>query len=96
MDAYWFATPVTGGVADATCMVRDYGANPKCYRTRIRFEESYLNSASLDSRKQAACHEIGHSIGFDDSQPETNTGCMSGGPNGTLSTHEINHINAQW
>ncbi|HHC08170.1 MAG TPA: hypothetical protein ENK55_05590 [Actinobacteria bacterium] len=97
VDAYWYATPVTYGVADATCMDLDTAPNPdQCRRTRIRFEEAWLESASLNQRRQGACHEIGHSVGFDDSVPEHQTGCMSNGPNGTLSSHEIGHINAQW
>ncbi len=97
VDAYWYATPVTNGVADATCMDLNTTPNPdQCRRTRIRFEESWLESASLNQRRQAACHEIGHSVGFDDSIPENDTGCMSNGPNGTLSSHEIGHINDQW
>lgn len=97
VDVYWFATPdVTS--ADATCMAWfDAGSTPpKCERVRVRLAESKIGVVSDDQWRQGICHEVGHSVGFDDSVPEVNTGCMSGGPNGVLSSHEINHINGQY
>lgn len=96
-DAYWYMTASTPGVADTVCkdLMTQYWPD-KCGRARIRFEEVYFRNTTDNDRKQGACHELGHTVGFDDSIPENNTGCMSGGPNGTLSTHEINHINYQY
>lgn len=92
-DVYWFVTPSVG-VADALCV--DYSAPLICNQVRVRFNTSWAYSTSANGRRQGACHEIGHSVGFDDSQPENNTGCMSGGGLGVLSSHEIGHINAQY
>lgn len=97
VDAYWFSTASIGSEADATCMDLNTAPNPdQCRRARIRFRDGWVMEAILAQRKQGACHEIGHTVGFDDSVPENNIGCMSNGPNGVLSDHEIGHINAQW
>lgn len=98
VDFYWFVTNAAPpGAADAAC-VEFWGTGvngiPRCNRTRIRFNRDWMLANSADQKRQGACHEIGHSLGFDDSVPENHVGCMSGGPNGTLSTHEINHIDA--
>ncbi len=85
------------GVADALC-VEFWGTpqsgSPRCNQSRLRFNRDWMLSTSADQKRQGSCHEIGHSLGFDDSQPEPGSGCMSGGPNGVLTAHEINHINA--
>lgn len=97
VDVYWFATPAVSS-SDATCMAWfDAGSTPpKCEQVRVRLPESKIGTIPVDQWRQGICHEVGHSVGFDDSIPESSTGCMSGGPNGVLSTHEINHINGQY
>lgn len=99
VDVYWFVTEslTAGAAADATCIAftsGTQGGQSRCNRARIRFRTSWMLSTSADQKRQGACHEIGHTVGFDDSVPEASIGCMSGGPNGVLTTHEINHINA--
>lgn len=95
-DAYWYVTPDISGGADTLC-VNFTGAQhagvPVCDSSRMRFAEDWVSGQSGDQKNQGACHEIGHTLGFDDSQPEYRTGCMSGGPNGTLSSHEKTHVN---
>lgn len=99
-DAYWYViSDVPGGVADATCMEyfgSQHEGAVRCNRTRIRFVRSWAQNQTKYEKRQGACHEIGHSLGFDDSQPENNTGCMSGGGLGVSSAHEINHINSTY
>ncbi|MDF1598112.1 MAG: hypothetical protein P1T08_18745 [Acidimicrobiia bacterium] len=92
-DVYWYVTPSVG-TADATCV--DFSSSLVCNQVRVRFNTTWAYTYSSAQRQQGACHEIGHSVGFDDSQPENNTGCMSGGGQGVLSSHEIGHINAQY
>lgn len=93
-DVYWYVTTEVS-TSDAAC-VRWYNSTStpkKCDQVRVRLAQARVDVVSDDTLRQGICHEVGHSVGFDDSQPETNTGCMSGGSNGTLSTHEIGHIN---
>lgn len=94
VDVYWEATlSVTS--SDAQCM-QWVVYNQICDRVRIRHPESKIGVASANTWRQGMCHEIGHSVGFDDSSPENAIGCMSGGGVGVLSSHEIGHINAQY
>lgn len=92
-DAYWYVTTATS-TADATCM--SLAATGVCESARIRFNTLWVRQQSLNEHRQGACHEIGHTVGFDDSVPEYQLGCMSGGGLGILSSHEIGHINAQY
>jgi hypothetical protein len=92
-DAYWYVTTAVG-TADATCM--NLLAGNICERVRIRFNTTWAANQTTNEKRQGACHEIGHSVGFDDSIPEVATGCMSGGGLGVLSAHEIGHINDQY
>jgi len=97
-DVYWFATTAVSS-SDALCVRwADQNSTPKkCNQVRVRHPwKKVFDGTSDNTWKQGICHEVGHSVGFDDSSPETSAGCMSGGSNGTLSTHEINHINNQY
>ena len=89
-DVYWFVTSTGPAAADAVCVTY---IGSTCDQERIRFNTNWAATQTLNQKRQGACHEIGHTVGFDDSQPEVNTGCMSGGGLGVLSAHEIGHIN---
>ena len=56
----------------------------------IQFRESAYPNASGQARSQAACHEIGHAVGFWD-YAFGHVGCMGGGTanNGVLAHQEI-------
>ena len=96
-DAYWRVTPEIE-FADAYCMeyVGTHTGLDKCQRARIRFGEDWVDTYSTHEKAQGSCHELGHTVGFDDSIPESNLGCMSGGGQGVLSSHEIAHINGMY
>lgn len=97
-DVYWFVTNISSGPGDATCVsYLDAPASPPvCDQVRVRFDPDWASSVSGYEKRQGTCHEIGHSVGFDDSQPEANTGCMSGGSIGHLSSHEVTHLNQEY
>ncbi|MEK7424424.1 MAG: hypothetical protein AAB131_11360 [Actinomycetota bacterium] len=90
-DVYWFVDPAVG-TADTLCM--NLISSNICNRFRIRFNTTWAANQTIDQKRQGACHEIGHTVGFDDSVPQIALGCMSGGGLGILSTNEIWDINA--
>jgi hypothetical protein len=66
-----------------------------CDRFRLRLSEG-ARATSEANQWHLVCHELGHTIGFDDSVPEPGQGCMSGCGCGVLSTHERGHVNAKF
>lgn len=101
VDAYWYATdqsnfsnPTVNG--DTTCMAAL--ASNRCDRFRVRFNEDRLWRSNRRIRR-TACHEILHTVGFDDGWTG-NSGCLPGWGTGPgfsddiyMNTHEKNHIN---
>lgn len=79
----------------ATAQCNRLLTSTKCDHWHIIFDRG-LRFTPLNNQKRGVCHEIGHSLGFDDSQPEPGQGCMSGGGLRRLSGHEIHHIDEQY
>lgn len=86
-DISWNATNLPTPLAGtATCA--EGLANNICDHWHVSFDNDTNGS------NQQVCHEIGHTVGFDDI-PNNPGGCMGGGA-GALNTHEIGHIDARW
>jgi hypothetical protein len=97
-DVVWFAYPLgTGLNADEVC--RAVRLNGTCDRARVRFGEHLTRAIPGAAGFFLACHEFGHAYGFE----HLSDGCMHNPVNpqsppndGTLSSHMIGHINAQY
>jgi hypothetical protein len=96
-DVVWFATgDIPSLNADEVCRATSGG---KCNRARVRFNQALTRQIPGDGGFFLACHEIGHALGFE----HLSDGCMydpvdphSPPQGGNLSSHMIDHINAQY
>lgn len=68
-----------------------------CDRNRVRFTEDLLTrtpkTPSVLSRRNTACHEVGHAVGF--GHGTTSDSCMTNGNNADISSYEIGLVNAR-
>ncbi len=67
----------------------------KCDRWVMKLLETMETTHSWAVKWNVACHEIGHTVGFDDGGT-AGFSCMDGGNNGILASYEINKINGRY
>ncbi len=81
--------------ACATAVCNQYDSPTLCDHFHIVFDSDLLVKP-IGQKRQGACHELGHSVGFPDAGHTG--GCMAGGTHnaGILNTHEIDDIDAKW
>lgn len=76
---------------DAVCNA-GFLSNNRCDHFHIQFDN---DPASEQVRRSAVCHEIGHTVGFDDGATWSG-GCIGIGSQYTLHSYEIYHINSRY
>ncbi len=91
VDISWWAADLPVGLGgDAVCKV--YLSGSSCDHSHVRFDDDAGQTPA--SKRQKVCHEIMHTLGADDGS--SNGGCIGGGPDGTLNSHDISHINSTY
>lgn len=97
VDISWWVTPIPNFGATASCdkWYDSSASPPECDHNHVRFDGG--DWSDTFGRNYAACHEIGHTVGFDDSLWGTGgkDACMEDFVV-DLDTHMINNINAHY
>jgi hypothetical protein len=94
-DVYWFVTTdLTPGAAADTLCVGTLSGNV-CSRFRIRVAQDAKIGLDTTLEKNLACHEVGHTVGFDDGGT-ARLSCMDGGDNAKLGSYEKIRINNRY
>ncbi len=102
-DVIWWAAGLgTQTNADYRCVKVNF-SNGRCNQGHLRFNEAYTNRVPANTGWYLACHEFGHSYGFEHLN-DGEAGCMTTtmdpwnppSSGGSLNNHMIFHTNAQY
>jgi len=95
VDVRWHVTPEAASIGEYTCDHK--GSSGICISAQIRIhDDAYFYPGMTELlRNNLVCHELGHSVGFNDGGTSS-TSCMTGGNNNKLDPYEIRAINLQY
>jgi hypothetical protein len=95
VDVQWLARDLQPPVAGtAICNVWTNQSTRVCNHFHTEFDNNPVPGAT--TKKNIVCHEIGHTLGFDDHTHNPPSGCLGGGGQGVLDSHEKFHLNTRY
>lgn len=88
----WYGPGVGGLVGLYVCETNL--SNGRCQQAIVRYNTNYTNTASTDSRRSVACHEMGHSLGL----LHRDGSCMAAGEDAApyYSPHDKDHLSVDF
>ncbi len=91
VDFSWWAADLQAPRGGSATCDEPIGSS-RCDHFHVIYDDD--PGQTTNSKRQKVCHELLHTLGADDGS--TAGGCMGGGPDGTLNSHDIGHIDGYY